>query len=177
MNNLKIKVISDHYEHETKHDTYKVHQKNGGNEDPLRHAVEYTHAMNAAKLERVFAKPFIACLDGHNEGVGILSKHTLRLSNLLWCKGDQIKIWRLLNKKCLQSIEAHNGMVSISVGEIFTIIVQDSQLKHWTDFVIAGEGISAWKLHRDSRVRIYDNKNKLATPLIAAEEFSSFNVY
>jgi hypothetical protein len=62
---------------------YKVPQKNGGNEDRLRHAVEYTRGMNAAKLERVFSKPFVACFDGHNEGVGVLSEHSLRLSNLL----------------------------------------------------------------------------------------------
>jgi WD repeat and SOF domain-containing protein 1 len=197
MNNLRIKVISrnpDHYQRETKHDIYKVPQKNGGNEDPLRHAVEYTRAMNAAKLERVFAKPFIACFDGHNEGVGVLSKHPLRLSHLLsGARDGQVKIWRLSNKKCLGTIQAHNGPVNGisvdgSIGEIFTTIGQDSQLKHWnlpeefdgdlsepthsiplqfvphsishlynsTDFVIAGEGISVWKLYRDSPVRTYD---------------------
>uniref|UniRef100_A0A914QBN9 Uncharacterized protein n=1 Tax=Panagrolaimus davidi TaxID=227884 RepID=A0A914QBN9_9BILA len=186
-----IKVISrnpDHYLRETKHDIYKVPQKNGGNEYPLRHTVEYT--MNAAKLERVFAKSFIACFDGYNEGVGVLSKHPLRLSHLLsGARDGQVKIWRLSKKKCLRTIQAHNGPVNgIYVDEIFRTTGQDSQLKLWnlseefdgdlsepthsiplqfvphsishlynsTDFVIAGEGISVWKLYRDSPLRIYD---------------------
>uniref|UniRef100_A0AC35GGX1 Uncharacterized protein n=1 Tax=Panagrolaimus sp. PS1159 TaxID=55785 RepID=A0AC35GGX1_9BILA len=44
----------------------------------------------------------------------------------------------------------------ISVGEIFTIIGQGFQLKHWTDFAIAGEGISVSKLYRNSPVRTCD---------------------
>jgi hypothetical protein len=47
-------------------------------------------------------------------------------------------------------------ILGVSVGEIITIIRQDSQLKHWNDFVIAGEGISVSKLYRDSPVRTYD---------------------
>lgn len=46
--------------------------------DPLRAATEYTRAMNATKLERIFAKPFLANLDGHHEGVQALAKHPLR---------------------------------------------------------------------------------------------------
>uniref|UniRef100_A0A914QJQ8 Uncharacterized protein n=1 Tax=Panagrolaimus davidi TaxID=227884 RepID=A0A914QJQ8_9BILA len=107
--------------------------------------------MDAAELERVFAKPFVACFDGHNEGVGVLSKHPLRLSHFLFGTRDgQVKIWRLSNKKCLGTIQAHNGPVNgISVdafvGEIVTTIGKDSQLKHWTDLVIVGESISVWK--------------------------------
>uniref|UniRef100_A0A914R1E3 Transposase n=1 Tax=Panagrolaimus davidi TaxID=227884 RepID=A0A914R1E3_9BILA len=63
--------------------------------------------------------------------------------------------------KCLGTIQAHNGPVNGisvdgSVGEIFTTIGQDSQLKHWPDFVIAGESIFVWKLYHDSAVRTYD---------------------
>lgn len=43
--------------------------------DPFRAQTEYTRALNATKLERVFAKPFVASLDGHLEGVHLLSKH------------------------------------------------------------------------------------------------------
>jgi WD repeat and SOF domain-containing protein 1 len=90
MNNLKIKVISrnpDHYQRETKHDIYKVPQKNGGNEDPLRHTVENTRAMDAAKLERVLAKPFIACFDGHNKGVwNIIKAYFTAITFIIWYK-------------------------------------------------------------------------------------------
>uniref|UniRef100_A0A914P8M5 Uncharacterized protein n=1 Tax=Panagrolaimus davidi TaxID=227884 RepID=A0A914P8M5_9BILA len=89
--------------------------------------------MDAAELERVFAKQFVACFDGHNEGVGVLSNHPLRLSHFLFGARDGI------------SVDAF-------VGEIFTTIGKDSQLKHWTDLIIIAEGISVWKLYRDSPV-------------------------
>lgn len=44
-------------------------------QDPFRAQTEYTRALNATKLERVFAKPFVASLDGHLEGVHIMAKH------------------------------------------------------------------------------------------------------
>jgi len=194
---MKVKVISrnpDHYQRETKNDIFKVPQRNGGREDPLRHAVEYTRALNAAKLDRVFAKPFVGSFEGHNEGVHVLTKHPLRLGTILsGARDGQVKIWRLSNRKCLATVQAHNGPVhGVSVdgvtGEMFASIGQDSQIKLWnlpeqfsgglgdpvhsvaldhvphsishiynsSDFVISGEGVSVWKIYRDSPVRTYD---------------------
>uniref|UniRef100_A0AC35GC01 Uncharacterized protein n=1 Tax=Panagrolaimus sp. PS1159 TaxID=55785 RepID=A0AC35GC01_9BILA len=111
MNNLKI--ISQNPDH------YQLPQKNGGNEDPLRHTVENTRAMDAAKLERVLAKPFIACFDGHNKGVwNIIKAYFTAITFIIWYKR-----WSTHNL---------NGIcVDASAGEIFTTIGQGSQLKHW----------------------------------------------
>ena len=51
-------------------------------EDPFQAQTEYTRALNATKLERVYAKPFVASLDGHLEGVHILAKHYSRLTQI-----------------------------------------------------------------------------------------------
>ena len=40
-------------------------------------------ALNAVKLEKVFAKPFVGNLDGHKEGVTCISKHPKKLSYIL----------------------------------------------------------------------------------------------
>ena len=47
-------------------------------------------ALNAVKLERVFAKPFLGSLDGHRDGVHYMIKHPTALSNLLSgsCDGE-----------------------------------------------------------------------------------------
>lgn len=64
------------------------------NYDPSLHPFEvsreYTRALNATKLERVFAKPFLASLDGHRDGVNCMAKHTKNLSTLLSgsCDGE-----------------------------------------------------------------------------------------
>lgn len=105
---MKIKVISrnpDDFQRETKHDIFKgtlkyykinillAPRNYNTSSDPFRHQVEYTRALNAAKLERVFAKPFIAAFDGHNEAVHLLKKHPTRLSTILSGAFDgQIKV-------------------------------------------------------------------------------------
>lgn len=57
---------------------------------PFEVTREYTRALNATKLERVFAKPFLASLDGHRDGVNCMAKHTKSLSTLLSgsCDGE-----------------------------------------------------------------------------------------
>jgi WD repeat and SOF domain-containing protein 1 len=49
------------------------------NYDPELHPFEmnreYTRAVNAVKLERVFAKPFLGALDGHGDAVTSLVAH------------------------------------------------------------------------------------------------------
>ena len=66
-----------------------------------------------AKLERVFAKPFLAAFDGHNEAVNLLEKHPLRLSTIIsGARDGQVKVWHLVSRKCVQTVQAHNGPVN-----------------------------------------------------------------
>lgn len=64
------------------------------NYDPALHpfevAREYVRALNATKLERVFAKPFLSSLDGHRDGVNCMAKHPKSLSTVLSgaCDGE-----------------------------------------------------------------------------------------
>ena len=64
------------------------------NYDPTLHPFEvpreYTRALNATKLERVFAKPFVGSLDGHRDGINCMAKHSKSLSILLSgaCDGE-----------------------------------------------------------------------------------------
>ncbi|KAL3993919.1 Sof1-like domain family protein [Acanthocheilonema viteae] len=171
---MRVKVLSRNpadYQRETRNDIYKAPRNFSLPEDPFQVQVEYTRAVNAAKLNRVFAKPFISSLDGHND----------------------VRIWNLPLRKCLATIQAHSGPVNgISCdnlsGETFVTVGHDSQLKHWrcsdpvegdlsepvhsiplngvahavshivnsTDYVTCGESIHVWNNLRDSPVRIYN---------------------
>ncbi|KAI6197072.1 DDB1- and CUL4-associated factor 13 [Aphelenchoides besseyi] len=119
-------------------ETAKTPRNFNSTEDPFRHQVEYTRALNAAKLERVFAKPFLCALDGHNDGVHVLTKHPSRLSTILSGALDgQVKVWTLSNRKCLTTIQAHNGPITgLSVdredGRTYVSVGQDAQLKLWS---------------------------------------------
>ena len=56
---------------------------------PFEAEREYQRALNAVKLERTFAKPFVGSLDGHRDSLTHLSKHpkvsicSVHLPNLL----------------------------------------------------------------------------------------------
>lgn len=49
------------------------------NPDPILHphekAKEYTRALNATKLDKVFATPFLFALDGHRDGIYSMERH------------------------------------------------------------------------------------------------------
>uniref|UniRef100_A0AC35GP86 Uncharacterized protein n=1 Tax=Panagrolaimus sp. PS1159 TaxID=55785 RepID=A0AC35GP86_9BILA len=133
------------FDNETKHDIYEVPQKIEGKKDPIRHIVEYTRAMDAAKLERVFAEPSIAYFDGHNEGVGVLSNHY------------DYHIFYLAQE--MFKLKFGDYQVSLLMHLLVKYLQQSDKivkLEYLIDLVIVGEGISVWKLYRGSPVRTFD---------------------
>lgn len=110
------------------------------NYDPKLHpfevAREYQRALNAVKLERIFAKPFIGSLEGHGDVVQTLCKHPTKLSAVLSgaCDGE-IKLWSVSERKCIRTIQAHNGIVrnicTPSNGQHFFSTDSES-IKQWS---------------------------------------------
>ena len=97
---------------------------------------EYVRALNAVKLERVFAKPFVGSLDGHTDGVSSLAKHPSRLSCLASGAFDgEIRLWDLASRNCTRHFVAHEGWVrSICFtpnGQQFTSVGDDKTIKTW----------------------------------------------
>lgn len=125
---------------ETKHDIHKVPR----NYDPKLHPFalqrEYQRALNATKLERVFAKPFIGNMSGHGDIVSNLMKHQTKLSVVASGAYDGvIKIWNLSNRKCLRTIQAHNSMVrAMCISRLnsnhFFSVDSNSNIKKWRYF-------------------------------------------
>ena len=69
---MKIKVISrsklDYVRQSTK-DMHKVQRNVDPRLHPFEKAIEYTRALNAVKLDKVFAKPFVFALNEHRDSV------------------------------------------------------------------------------------------------------------
>lgn len=80
---------------------------------PFERAREYTRALNAIKLERMFAAPFIAQLGkGHVDGVYSMAKDPESLQHFASGSGDGvIKIWDLPSRKETWHVQAHEGIV------------------------------------------------------------------
>lgn len=136
---MKVKILCrnpDDYLRETKHDIHKVPRNYDPSLHPFEAAREYTRALNAVKLDRIFAKPFLGSLDGHRDGVQCLLKHPSSLSLLLSgsCDGE-IKLWNLANRKCMRTIQGHSGMIrglcATQDGDYFFSVGDDKTIKQW----------------------------------------------
>lgn len=88
------------------------------NLDPALHPFarprEYTRAVAAAKLERMFSKPFVDALEGHGDGLYTMTKdESGGLSRIASGSGDgEVRVWDLAQRKSLWNVQgAHRGMV------------------------------------------------------------------
>ncbi|KAF6008850.1 hypothetical protein HII12_004079 [Brettanomyces bruxellensis] len=81
---------------------------------PFQRAREYTRALNATKLERVFAQPFVGQMgNGHRDGVYTISRSPNTLSKIASGSADGIvKYWDTTSRDELYSFKAHSGTVS-----------------------------------------------------------------
>lgn len=84
------------------------------NMHPFARARERTRALNAAKLDRMFAKPFIDALEGHIDAVEVLAKQPDSLTNVASGSWDGGIIVHHLSQRTqlLHLPQAHKGKVS-----------------------------------------------------------------
>lgn len=78
---------------------------------PFERAREYKRALNAVKLERLFAKPFVMALDGHIEGVYSVEAHPKDLKYAVSASADgELRVWNVSVGGCALKVErAHSG--------------------------------------------------------------------
>lgn len=111
---------------------------------PFEAAREYVQALNAVKLERVFAKPFLGSLDGHRDGVSCFAKHPSSLSSLTSGSYDgDICVWDLANRNKVKHFNAHEGFVRgityTSSGQQFISCGDDKTIKVWNSSRVEGQ--------------------------------------
>lgn len=135
---VKVKVLSRVTTDHTREVTGERMRMNK-NADPTLHPFErereYVRALNATKLDKVFAKPFLGALSGHYDGVYCMAKHPSSLSTIV--SGDmsgEIRSWSLASQKCSGVIQAHEGFVTGLTFCSATRILSSSQdrtVKEW----------------------------------------------
>ncbi|KAI1305206.1 DDB1- and CUL4-associated factor 13 [Halotydeus destructor] len=136
---MKVKMICrnpSEYMRETKFDIHKVPRNYDPKLHPFEVAREYQRALNAVKLDKIFAKPFVGSLEGHSDVVQCMIKHPVSLSTLISgsCDGE-IKLWNLPTKRCVRTIPAYNGIVRglamARHGQYFFSVDNQSSIKQW----------------------------------------------
>ncbi|KAI5735816.1 hypothetical protein M8J77_022992 [Diaphorina citri] len=137
---MKVKVLSrnpDEYLRETKTSIHRIPRNIDPSLHPFEGPREYVRALNATKLERVFAKPFVANLDGHKDGISCLAKHPTKLSTIISGAYDgEVKVWNLTSQSCVQTYQAHDGHVRdvcfLPDGSQFLSVGIDNTIKTWS---------------------------------------------
>lgn len=106
-----------------------------------------TRALNATKLERLFAKPFVASMAGHVEGVYCLGRATDSLTRVISGSADgDVRVWDLKNPRkgaMWSNSSAHSAFirgvcfVPGSKGNRFLSCGDDQTVKLWDMNAIA----------------------------------------
>ncbi len=136
---MKIRTISrteESFSRKSALDITKVHRNHDPALHPFERAREYTRAVIATKLDKIFAKPFIGALDGHSDGVHCMSAIRSNLVPFISgsCDGE-VRVWDLSTKKTVWSTFGHTGFVrGIApdvIGNAFFSCGDDKLIKHW----------------------------------------------
>ncbi|KAF9885502.1 rRNA-processing protein sof1 [Aspergillus nanangensis] len=112
---MKIKAISRPVSSQQAPGSSVVRQPR--NLDPAQHpferAREYTRALNATKLQRLFAAPFLGQIgDGHVDGVYSMAKDPGSLQRFASGSGDGVvKVWDLTTQAEIWNTQAHENIV------------------------------------------------------------------
>ncbi|KAI4840675.1 protein SOF1 [Plasmodium brasilianum] len=99
--------------------------------------IEYKRALNATKIDKIFAKPLVKCLDGHDDSIRCICVSNKNLTDLYSgsCNGF-INTWNILDKKLMRKLKAHDGFVrglctSYDDKYLFSC-GDDKYIKQWT---------------------------------------------
>ncbi|XP_058095796.1 uncharacterized protein LOC131241136 [Magnolia sinica] len=112
---MKVKVISrstDEFTRERSQDLQRVFRNYDPNLRPQEKATEYVRALNAAKLDKIFAKPFIGAMDGHIDAVSCMAKNPNHLKGIFSGSMDgDIRLWDIASRRTVCQFPGHQGAV------------------------------------------------------------------
>ena len=137
---MKIKILSRSEKGWTRQrncDSRRVHRNLDPRQTPMATEIEYQRALTAVKLERMFAKPFIASLQHHVDSISSLTMDSNHLSVVLSgsCDGG-INVWNIARRKLVRSIpNAHRhfvcGLTSTPDSTCFLSCSTDKTVRLW----------------------------------------------
>ncbi len=144
---MKIKPISRdrrEFTREHKSEITRVHRSMQPELHPFEKGREYVRALNATKLDKHFAKPFITSLSGHMDGVQCMAKTSVSVTSILSGAADgEVIRWDLASQSAAWSSRAHSGFVRglaySRLGHHFVSASDDRTVKLWSASASAGD--------------------------------------
>ncbi|KAG5450595.1 DDB1- and CUL4-associated factor 13, partial [Clonorchis sinensis] len=116
-------------------------------EHPFAAEREYVRAVNAAKLQRMMAKPFLGALEGTTEQMVCLSLNSETLGLAVFGTADgKIQYWDIATRKLIFETRAHDceirGICHYNKSRFMYTCSLDGQLKQWR--MNHDDIVSAW---------------------------------
>ncbi|XP_026419215.1 DDB1- and CUL4-associated factor 13-like isoform X2 [Papaver somniferum] len=112
---MKVKCISraeEDFTRERSQDLQRVFHNFNPILRPLERAVEYQRAVNAVKLDKIFARPFIGAMDGHIDAVSCMAKNPNHLKGIFSGSMDgDIRLWDIATRRTICRFPGHQGAV------------------------------------------------------------------
>jgi len=127
---------------------------------PFERSREYTRALVATKLERIFAKPFLKAMDAHTDAISSMRRANTRPTMLFSASGDgEIIKWDLGIPKLEKRIPAHQGFVrdmclTRNDKQLFSC-GDDKTIKLWRPDTEMEKSIETW--HSPSMIHAVDH--------------------
>ena len=136
---MKIKLLTRSEEQSTRGaatEQHRLHKNADPKLHPFERAREYTRAVRAVKVERMFAKPFIGAMDDHSDTVMCAATSPTSLAAFITGAADgEAIVWDLPSRAKLWSVFAHTGAVrGVAVardGSSFYSVGTDRSVKLW----------------------------------------------
>jgi WD repeat and SOF domain-containing protein 1 len=171
---VKIKALSrdkSEFQRQTKQEIVRAPRSLQPELHPFDKPREFQRALNTVKLNRHFAKPFVAALDGHKDGVCYMAKSEAELVTV--CSGStdgEIRRWNLTERATTWSVAAHTGFVRgiafAKGGHHFVSASDDKTVKLWSASASSDETepLSKWLgAHAFTHVDHHDKEHMFAT--------------
>jgi len=176
---VKIKAIcrdENDYKRKTNTEIEKVYRNTNPTLHPFSKAKEYIRALNAVKLEKVFAKPFLFSLDDHTDGIKCMAKNKTNLSEMLSGSFDgQLILWNVSQKKPIFNINScHNfvkGVCFSNTGENFLSCGDDNTINLWNKNSLYADKENKWSSNNGR------DKNNLLLESNGATSYKPTTVY
>ena len=139
---VKVKALSRSAastERQNSGDLRRQHRNLDPDHHPMARAREYTRAVTAAKIDRMFAKPLLGSLGtGHRDGVTATAVSRTALVPFVSGAADgEIRIWDLASRRGVAELagghsRAINGLVFDNGGQHFYSCSDDGLVRRWS---------------------------------------------
>ncbi|KAL0001997.1 hypothetical protein SO802_015778 [Lithocarpus litseifolius] len=136
---MKVKTISrstDEFTRERSNDLQRVFRNYDPKLRPQEKAVEYVRALNAAKLEKIFGRPFVGAME-HNEAISCMAKNPNHLKGIFAGSEDgDIRLWDITSRRTVRKFPGHRGAVrgltASTDGSRLVSCGADCIIRRWT---------------------------------------------